>query len=585
MWRASVQLQACESWDLRLRELPERTYFYHLQPLGVGSACVESLTGYIARLADAHNVSTGVLLSRELLPRIRAASPTPIATTSSTFVYDAQVLNGTGETSRNWVQLLQRMTGIGSLDRLTLLPWRQVISHQSLFRRTRAWCPSCYSDWTRSSLPIYEPLLWTIGTVSHCPVHRRALKEQCPYCQRTLHPLSARFRPGYCCLCQGWLGDEVASPGSTNEAAHGVARAEGIGELLSAAPQMTCPPHSGYLKHNLQLCIDELAAGSKSRFCRMTGISFDSLSYCLSESGRIRVDALVSVCAQAGVSPLLLLSEYVPTGTFEGVRERAARGDPRKESGGTEAQPRVGVPESVSKPALSPPPSSKVTKAALRRALNESAPVTVRTVARQLGYAYESTVYRRFPELSRALAIKNARFKQQRAERLSATFAAALQESPPPTIPEIARRLRWSVEALRYRFPEFCAALVSRLPERKLFFNEQVRSMLSHALSEEPAPSMKTVAQKVGRSVDHLRTTHADLCRAITARYMEHKTVQADRRRMEFQEQIQRAIIQLCERGVFPSRQRVLASIPNPVMKSTFVLDRQIAMAVGNLQR
>ena len=118
-----MQPQAYESWDLRSRELPERTYLYHLQPLGVGSAYVESLTGYIARLANAHSVSIGALLSHELLPRIRAASPTPIATTNSTFVYDSQVLNGTGETARNWVQLLQQLTGVGFLDRLTLLPW------------------------------------------------------------------------------------------------------------------------------------------------------------------------------------------------------------------------------------------------------------------------------------------------------------------------------------------------------------------------------------------------------------------------------------------------------------------------------
>jgi len=193
-------------------------------------------------------------------------------------------------------------------------------------------------------------------------------------------------------------------------------------------------------------------------------------------------------------------------------------------------------------------------------------------------------VYRRFPELSRALAIKNARFKERRTEGLRATFAAVLKESPPPTIPEIAHRLGWSVAVLRYRFPEFCAALVSRLAERKLFFREQVRIMLHRALSEEPAPSMGNVAQRVGRNACYLRTIHADLCCAITARYKEHKNVQAARRRMEFQEQIRRAVIQLCEHGITPSRQRVLASIPNPVMKSTFILDRQIAVAVGKLQ-
>ena len=67
--------RAYEPWHLNWgTTLPERSYFYHMPPRGLGSAYVESLTGYISRLADAHNVSTGTLLSRELLPRIRAIS-------------------------------------------------------------------------------------------------------------------------------------------------------------------------------------------------------------------------------------------------------------------------------------------------------------------------------------------------------------------------------------------------------------------------------------------------------------------------------------------------------------------------------
>ena len=50
--------------------LRKRSYLYHLQPIAVGSAYVESLTGYIARLAEAHSVATGALLALELRPRV-----------------------------------------------------------------------------------------------------------------------------------------------------------------------------------------------------------------------------------------------------------------------------------------------------------------------------------------------------------------------------------------------------------------------------------------------------------------------------------------------------------------------------------
>ena len=60
------------AWDPPAnRSLPARSYFYYLQPVGVGSAQVESLTSYLTRLAEAHNVTPNVLLNRELLWKVR----------------------------------------------------------------------------------------------------------------------------------------------------------------------------------------------------------------------------------------------------------------------------------------------------------------------------------------------------------------------------------------------------------------------------------------------------------------------------------------------------------------------------------
>ena len=62
-------------WDFGCNiAVPAHTYLYRVPPIGVGSAFVESLTGYVARLAEAHTVSVGRLFTRELLPRIRRVS-------------------------------------------------------------------------------------------------------------------------------------------------------------------------------------------------------------------------------------------------------------------------------------------------------------------------------------------------------------------------------------------------------------------------------------------------------------------------------------------------------------------------------
>src|SRR5260370_42366230 len=55
-----------DSWDCTLPALPKRSRLYALKPLGIGTPFVESLSGYVARLADAHAVSLGNFVGREL---------------------------------------------------------------------------------------------------------------------------------------------------------------------------------------------------------------------------------------------------------------------------------------------------------------------------------------------------------------------------------------------------------------------------------------------------------------------------------------------------------------------------------------
>jgi len=55
-----------ETWDLAAEPITERSRLYCLEPIGIGTAVVESLSGYAERLAEAHAVSAGNLIGREL---------------------------------------------------------------------------------------------------------------------------------------------------------------------------------------------------------------------------------------------------------------------------------------------------------------------------------------------------------------------------------------------------------------------------------------------------------------------------------------------------------------------------------------
>ena len=170
----------CEAWDLTLPTCLTHSRLYALEPLGMGTSNVESLTSYVTRLAEAHGVSLRTLVIQELLPLLkRDYLSNPFGNTLSSFWKEAaRALNGTGTLAQEWAQTLERLTLRTNLRFLTLLPWATVLTQQRLLRCTRAWCPDCFMEWQATGIPIYEPLLWNVNAVSVCPRHRRALLEQ-----------------------------------------------------------------------------------------------------------------------------------------------------------------------------------------------------------------------------------------------------------------------------------------------------------------------------------------------------------------------------------------------------------------------
>src|SRR5881397_3460424 len=109
-----MRMQAFESWDCTPPVLPPRSRLYALEPIGIGTLFVESLSGYIARLADAHAVSVGDLVGRELSP----SKSKPLSAwfirqsriNSHRFHARSHAINGFGESSKRWIDALETAT-------------------------------------------------------------------------------------------------------------------------------------------------------------------------------------------------------------------------------------------------------------------------------------------------------------------------------------------------------------------------------------------------------------------------------------------------------------------------------------------
>ena len=260
-----------ESWALTSTPVPPRSQLYSLEPTGVGTGMVESLTGYVARLAEAHSVSVGNLVGRLLsdLANPKGGIVTPAARVvrigGHGFRACSYAINGVTDHVAKWVDALEAATTRRDLRYLTLLPFRYALPDH-LFRRRRAWCALCFEQWRANEQIVYEPLLWAVEVSSHCIVHARPLEGNCRHCARTLSPLGVFSRPGYCELCDGWLGasdadDKQALPGSAITE-DGVWSSTQVGDLLAMLPRIDAATARESFRRSLNIYLDHVAGAN-----------------------------------------------------------------------------------------------------------------------------------------------------------------------------------------------------------------------------------------------------------------------------------------------------------------------------------
>lgn len=281
-------------WDLNLPEVPPRSRLYCLSPFGVGTPYIESLTGYVARLASLHYVNAGTLLAKEFVTLLRQPN-------SKSYLHGmssrTEAFNGTGAMAADLVQALERLTTQNNLRLLTMLTWAEVLPAKGLLRHNRAWCPMCYEDCLEGKRSVCDPLLWSLEVVKICPNHRQPLQSHCPHCERQLPFLGWLSRPGYCSKCGGWLGqklkDTETEPGGLDWQ---LWVSETVGDLLAKAPFLTSPPAREKVARTLRACINQIAEGNTAEFARQIGMPKNTVWLWMSGKVLPQLDALLKIC-------------------------------------------------------------------------------------------------------------------------------------------------------------------------------------------------------------------------------------------------------------------------------------------------
>uniref|UniRef100_B8HXB7 TetR family transcriptional regulator n=1 Tax=Cyanothece sp. (strain PCC 7425 / ATCC 29141) TaxID=395961 RepID=B8HXB7_CYAP4 len=442
------------TWDLSKPLTPARSSLFSLKPIGVGTAAVESLTGYIARLAEAHCIWPGDLLAAEF---------------SSSYSYSylhsmrgrIAALNGNSQMAQDAVLKLQELTLQENLSALTMLGWANILPAKGLLNRTRTWCPVCFEAWRFIKSPIYEPLLWYLTSVKYCPIHQQRLLSQCPFCGCQQPPLDWKTRPGYCSRCQVWLG---SPPGvtSSNSLSNTEIRweswvAQSCGNLLAYSPRLHKISVSVQVAASLSKCINLYAEGNIAEFARQ--MSLPKTSVWLWQSGQVlpELSRLLSICYHFNLS---LLDFLINTPVLKIRRDlipekrtnefRQPRRDPSTIS---QLQPILGL------------------------ILFEQPPPSLAAVACRLGCSSRSLRHN-FPDLCGSISARYLQHRDEVYKEKLNQFCQDLRQvvlqlysaGIDPTRSQVARRLR---KPAYFREPEVEAMLESVRRELGLHSNSQ----------------------------------------------------------------------------------------------------------------
>lgn len=271
-----------------------RSELHALQPFGEGTSEVESLLSYFCRLAVSHSVST-LALSRSIAQRGEHK-------VSPHFDWHERQLAGIRESAITWSAALSALTAVEGLDRLTYLPWREVISQNGLSILTRGQiCPACLADDLAKGREPYFRLAWESAEVSVCARHGCSLMTRCPHCGKDkVRHAAAYVIPGWCTHCGAFLGHESSSTDVTEPAAFWVAKQ--IGELVATQSASAITPTRDKLINAITLLITELDNGQSAAFARRIGVAKSTVHHWLKREGTPTLEASLKIAAHCGAS-------------------------------------------------------------------------------------------------------------------------------------------------------------------------------------------------------------------------------------------------------------------------------------------
>lgn len=290
-----------------------RSALHSLQPIGLGTPEVESLTSYFCRLANSHSCSTNDL-AQFVIDKIAPGrwNTYQSAEGKGRFVWFERSVSGLADGALTWASALSELTGVAGLDRLTLLPLRSVLSPKGLMAQNARWCPHCLEDDRASGRQPYFRLSWDIGLVKRCAKHQVPLVHQCPHCDKSNVRHTASFVvPGWCTSCDHFLGapEQIGPRRKTSDDLEAVQskQANQIGELLALSGAVGFIAQLEAVHQTIDALCEELDGGVSAHFAKRLGVRKTTVHHWKTSRNPLTLDAVMRIAIQSHVSLANLL--------------------------------------------------------------------------------------------------------------------------------------------------------------------------------------------------------------------------------------------------------------------------------------
>ena len=564
-----------EIWKMNVPEIPPRSIFYNLAPMHIGTADVESLSGYISRLAQEHFISTFVLLKNSIPTEDgrrnkndKSELPKTLLQSSISAAF-AKSLNGYNKNADSVVGVLEKATNRNDLYLTTLLGVKGIISNHKLLKKSKAWCPLCYEDSKNQGEIVYDKLIWTIENVKFCGIHKTPLYIKCPHCMKKQKLLSAKSIPGFCSNCICWLGSgpkiektRIHFECKLNKASE-LWKVKNIRKILEIERKRTFVKKGSFFHfkgdldkfvNSLNIIIENIADGNINDFAHKTGVWHLAIRRILNKEVLPSMNMILDICQPIDISPADLFTGNVDmesnTETLLLLREKI--------------KTRINSKKDVEK--------------FITEFLSEFPPPSANATSRRTGWT-TTRLERNFPEIYRQIVenykdyVEN-KLPQISDEEVERILTQALNETPTPSVQQLFRRMGCRNTGYRYyhRFPDLCVKISKRFKKEnnKKFNLKKSRKVMELALKENPAPSFSEIARRIQCSRDTLDRKFPNLSDKLHKRYKKYLKKCRREVRAELGKEIKKIVKLLEKEQISISENAVLKRLKNKRNSQTF---------------